>query len=633
MKKMKCAAFCLVLLACMLMQGTVSAQAATDNEQLCWPVTPATTVPTTMQEIKELLESDANKKYFHNVVLSSGDADTLSFLFPQYLDHTFKDDPQKKYFIWQRVFITAYVGADRPTVMHTSGYMVDTSRVSYYDIAQALDANMIQVEHRYTGVSKPDGTAHKDQGGILEDKNFWDYCTANQAADDLAYVANTLRRLGIFKGKWVATGASKCGMTTTFLAMYRPSTCDIYLPFCAPFCNTLQERLCHYVYADYGGRLARHSKQDSITWAGSWMAIKDYIANAYLQAPLHERLKEHFKKTMDVSAWTDESCMHLMARLFEDSQWIKATYFQVNQWQHLIPSRLASDAIPSKAYVDSMYTYLTANDDTLYNNMKNQQQAAAMRRSSLMDMRQYEVFPQRSATHRAGELIGGIDPEIYNADEYYVQTIYELGHVVGDYSYLHNLVKENLYEELVYASLSFNEYGCSKIATNIGLNTEVEFYTDPQKPMGPKLIGLAGNKGPIMPKTPIAPQVREFIKTTQVPILFVYGEFDPWTQSGITDAEVAAAANPNVQRFEVPSGTHSHSVLGKSYSSDPNAGQTVIDRVKAMLNKAPSAIRSVTRSTVPAADNAVYDLQGRRVTNATRKGVYIQNGRLVLKGM
>ena len=43
----------------------------------------------------------------------------------------------------------------------------------------------------------------------------------------------------------------------------------------------------------------------------------------------------------------------------------------------------------------------------------------------------------------------------------------------------------------------------------------------------------------------------------------------------------------------------------------------------------PVAIKNITTSTIPASDE-VYDLQGRR-TNTLKKGVYIQNGRKVVR--
>ena len=61
------------------------------------------------------------------------------------------------------------------------------------------------------------------------------------------------------------------------------------------------------------------------------------------------------------------------------------------------------------------------------------------------------------------------------------------------------------------------------------------------------------------------------------------------------------------------------------------ATEFIFDNVKFEVEKSvwETGIRTVN-ATVKAADGAIYDLRGRKVEGALRKGVYIQNGRKIM---
>lgn len=120
----------------------------------------------------------------------------------------------------QRV-IVAHVGYDRPTILVTEGYGAAYALNARYqeELSKLLDANMIFVEYRYFLESTPKPCN-------------WDYLTAENSAYDLHNVNTTFRQL--YPGKWISTGISKGGQTTTLYRAFFPDDVDFSVPYVAP---------------------------------------------------------------------------------------------------------------------------------------------------------------------------------------------------------------------------------------------------------------------------------------------------------------------------------------------------------------------------------------------------------------
>ena len=101
----------------------------------------------------------------------------------------------------QRV-VVCHVGFDRPTVVVTEGYGGDYALNPRYqdELSKLFNTNVVFVEYRYFLESTP------------EPKN-WDYLTAENSAYDLHNVVTTFKQ--IYDKKWISTGISKGGQTTT----------------------------------------------------------------------------------------------------------------------------------------------------------------------------------------------------------------------------------------------------------------------------------------------------------------------------------------------------------------------------------------------------------------------------------
>ena len=164
---------------------------------------------------------------------ANGTAWELSFEQP--IDHA---NPEGGSFL-QRVFVTE-VNPQRPTVLVTEGYSRGRNYPS--ELATAIGANQVVVEHRYYGKSLPDSA---------------DYAFLNieQAAADLHRIRTVLG--AFFTGPWVASGISKGGQTTIFYRYFYPEDVAASVPYVAPLNLALEDDRIYAFLNDVGTRKCR----------------------------------------------------------------------------------------------------------------------------------------------------------------------------------------------------------------------------------------------------------------------------------------------------------------------------------------------------------------------------------------
>lgn len=154
----------------------------------------------------------------------------------QPLDH---QHPEKGYF-YQQVRLTHH-GFERPTVITTQGYQIGLGKS---EIEAILDANHLNVEHRFFGESMPDPVQ-------------WEYLTLEQVTADLHHINQLFRKL--YPGKWVSTGISKGGQTTIFYRYFYPDDVDVSIPYVAPFNNSLEDKRIYTFLDTVGSDACRKS--------------------------------------------------------------------------------------------------------------------------------------------------------------------------------------------------------------------------------------------------------------------------------------------------------------------------------------------------------------------------------------
>lgn len=120
----------------------------------------------------------------------------------------------------QRLFIF-HKGFDKPVVFVTEGYDADYAEMAKYnhELCDLLDANLIVVEHRFYGKSKPNPFNRQ-------------FLTIEQAAADHHEIATMLKK--VYVGKWFSTGTSKGGSTALYFKALYPNDVDVAVAYVAP---------------------------------------------------------------------------------------------------------------------------------------------------------------------------------------------------------------------------------------------------------------------------------------------------------------------------------------------------------------------------------------------------------------
>ncbi len=146
----------------------------------------------------------------------------------------------------QRVEIGLHDGAGY-NVMETNGYLLFDSYFPMEDAPEMslfLDANYINVEHRFFGQSRPEDMTNDDIG-------YWEYHTAENAANDYHRIYTSLSEL--LGDKWISIGTSRGGLMTNVYGHYFPDDMLIYTAYVAPCSNGMDDpRFYDFVYNEIG---------------------------------------------------------------------------------------------------------------------------------------------------------------------------------------------------------------------------------------------------------------------------------------------------------------------------------------------------------------------------------------------
>lgn len=167
---------------------------------------------------------------FHEIEAPEGYDAAYELRIKQPIDH---QHPEAGYF-YQRAFLS-HKGFDRPMVIVTEGYQRPSNRL--YELTQLLNANQLDVEHRYFGASIPENAD-------------WKHLTLENATADLHHIRQLFGDL--YKSHWISTGISKGGQTTIFYRYFYPDDVSVGVPYVAPL-NLSAEDERIYTFLDTVG--------------------------------------------------------------------------------------------------------------------------------------------------------------------------------------------------------------------------------------------------------------------------------------------------------------------------------------------------------------------------------------------
>jgi hypothetical protein len=119
---------------------------------------------------------------------------------------------------FQQRITVLHKDVSRPTVFYTGGYNVSTNP-SRREPTQIVDGNQVSLEYRFFSPSRPDPAD-------------WSKLDIWQAASDQHRVFRALK--AVYPANWLATGASKGGMTATYYERFYPDDMDGVVAYVAP---------------------------------------------------------------------------------------------------------------------------------------------------------------------------------------------------------------------------------------------------------------------------------------------------------------------------------------------------------------------------------------------------------------
>ena len=249
-------------------------------------------------EVVKALKSIKNVedlKPFMNVYLGQ----CYYFNYNQLVDH---NDPSKG--TYKQQVVLTFVGKDAPTILHTQGYSL-TNEADPNDIQNRLDS--IKAPHFLWALSKDNG----------KDKKFDVNCLQ---------VADLKKALITGSGKWLSTGLSKNGDTSTQYAYFDElngwNDIDVYVPFASPI--PIQEndiRIGTYM-------LTRSSKEALPALEKAYKKLVDDQAVADATIEAYAKKGGKLKK---------DSALFSTVEAVLDNLFQLQSYADYNTWTKLIP--------------------------------------------------------------------------------------------------------------------------------------------------------------------------------------------------------------------------------------------------------------------------------------------------------
>lgn len=396
----------------------------------------------------------------------------------------------------QKAFV-GFAGYDKPNCLMTTGYTLSDKaalkRFSENEAAFILEGNLVAVEHRYFGESVR--TDKKREDGNY-DGSYWEYLTTENAAEDLHAIVSNLKTL--LKGKWVAQGASKGGLTANLFCYYHPEDVDVTMPYVAPLCNGQYDtRYVEFAYTKAGDNDSRYNA------SGSAAPYRETLTN--IQIWLLKKRDEPYGNGLTykeecIGQPIPDGATEEQEVVYDISYESAILNFPCGFWQYE----------NEKVFADHKKFYeLTNDDDTAVDSNGNSQSKKA-----------YFMNQLKNAFGTSADI--GVT--------YLFQSLVELGNYRMDFSYLRDAVAQ--------AQASGSN---AKIVTTPEMETGIDLMSFSQ---AEQLWFNNYNNA-------VHDNLINWINTTDEQVIMIYGNSDPWYSVRIPDVE-----RDNVHIFVHPYNNH-----------------------------------------------------------------------------
>lgn len=483
--------------------------------------TPAQQPETPAEETAKTAEEVLSKIPGVIVIQNTTDAKGVPvtyFYFEQAIDH---EDASAGTFL--QYCALHYKGPDHLTVLHTQGYStLEPEDFQQVHLATNLDANYIEVEHRYYRRSLVNFVAGQtDCTG-----DYWKYNTAAQSTADLHAVVTALKATGCFKNKWVSTGNSKNGILTALYAYFYPNEMDVYVPFCAPFCVGKESE-----------GVGKWQTQRSGLEDGKNTELRNHIWAAFRRMANDANLQNELAALYNLDHHTNYSVKGIMPYLlytFMENMFYKFSYFKTSEWDAVIPQPEHS------AEIYYRFTMLGRKDFQIHlNELRRLVGLENIEIDSYDDDSEYLVITddESSDVLAVGRRVAPqyLELDRLIRDIYFVHAAKELGYFAYDFSVL---PEDHLLSD---KSLSW-----------------IKSYGDLDK--NTSQYGVTFDDGKLMKN--FLEFVRNNRYNNKCKMLFIYGGNDPWSGAALPDPD---ADDHYVKKHMVPNGLHSLWINSQSH--------------------------------------------------------------------
>lgn len=489
--------------------------------------------------------------------------------YKQPLNH---DAPEEGTISLRALFITNLMGGnfvDNMIQMSIGGYELDKSIVKSPDSWA-----------EYSGFTKSMGELIGNFGHLLMPehrfygescpKDFAQYlshCNAKEAAADFHALAEAMKK--VFHGKWLMSGVSKGGMATAIQHAYYPDDADCYVCYVAPFIdgtNDLRPQE-YWLSKSWTPELREHALhiQKEIL---NRPTVKEYVINNVLFHFDPDEIRDQCEFLQNTVCLLDA-----YSHQYTDRDSIE-DIFSSNK--KILEERGLSD------YSDEMLEYMVNNHSYALD-------------SGFVKFEKFENLndeDENESTTRSDSA-----PSDFKQDDVFsYQCVTELGYFGINWDYYYNTKAE---------ADSVADMWNSYLPNSLCLNSSEYLRT---LEYDPSVMNF----------------VKQKITETKKPILFLYGEDDPWTGAAIDDEYVNG---DNVRKFILPAQCHTASLF-KILPSDSALSDEIHSFIDKALSTQASAISSISADET---NSDIYDLNGRRMNGVPERGIFVQKGKKVIK--
>ena len=490
-----------------------------------------------VSDIKEEKDEDGNS--------------VTSFYFKQPIDHK---NPAAGTFV--QYCVLHYKGSKHTTVMHTHGYSITTSKnakVRQLELAKILDANYLAVEHRYYYRSIIGLTEEDTIKGIPSTKvqnEYWKYNTAEQSTADLHNIVTALKKSGYFDGKWVSSGVSKNGILTALYAYFYPNDMDVYVPFCAPFCDGAETTgIGKWLTNESGGKGTDLQKAvwDVLNRITTDDKLRDELANLY---------KEEHGGDAKIQKYSTATAMLALTYSYMANMFYKFCYRPTDEWDGLIPNENSN--------AELYYGFITLGKTKYWERLKNLRQLWDEEELKGDDDYEDEIDDDYEDEE---------DRDFDEDDDPMSSRRAASSWTLKFHSFLNTIYFVHAASELGYFLYDWT------------ILPENHLLSDPNiKWLKNKQTITRYNKWyDVKYDDRMMKSFLDFVKNNRTKdkckMLFVYGGNDPWTGAAIPDPD---KDDPCVKKYVVPNGTHNAFLTNPEYYR-PEDKDYIVNTVKEWL--------------------------------------------------